>query len=74
LSRGDGAQLRDAKRFLLYSLEKLAGKLKADVRLEEDAAHFAQSFLDVGFGEDSAPTKASERGLELFTELIKHSP
>jgi hypothetical protein len=73
LSRRHGAQLRDAERLLLDSLQEMARELEADVRLEKDATDFAQSLLDVGFGEDATPAKAGERSLELFTELVKPS-
>jgi hypothetical protein len=66
--------LRDADGLLLYPLQELTGKLEVDVGLKEDAPDFAQPFLDVGFREDTAPAKAGERDLELFTELVKHSP
>ena len=66
LLRGrDGAQLRDADGLLLDALEELARELEVDVGLEEDAAHFAQPFLDVGFGENAAPAEAGEGRLRV---------
>ena len=74
LRRRDGVQLRDADGLLLDPLQKFAGELKVDIGLEEDTAYLAESFLDVGFVEDSTAAKSRERGLEFFTELVEHSP
>ena len=70
----NGAKLGDADGSLLDPLEKFAGELKVDIGLEEDTAYLAESFLDVGFVEDSTAAKSRERGLEFFTELVEHSP
>ena len=74
LSRRNGAQLRDADRLLLDPFQEFTGELKVDIGLEEDTADLAESFLYIGFIEDSTPAESRERRLEFFTELVEHSP
>ena len=74
LSGRNRAQLRDTDGLLLDPLEKFTGELKVDIGLEEDTTDFAESFLYVRFVEDATSAKTRERGLEFFTELVKHSP
>ena len=56
----------DADGLLLDALEELAREREVDVGLEEDAPHFAQPFLDVGFGEDAAAAQAGEGRFEFL--------
>ena len=58
----------DADGLLLDALEELAGELEVDVGLEQDAAHLAQPFLDVGLGEDAASAEAGEDVASSFSE------
>ena len=60
LAGRDRPELRDADGLLLDALEELARQLEVDVGLEQDAAHLAQPFLDVGFGEDAAAAEPRE--------------
>jgi hypothetical protein len=66
LGRRDSAELRDSDGLLLDAFEELAGQREVNVRLEEDAAHFAQPLLDVRFGEDAAAAQPREGGLEFL--------
>ena len=72
LAGRDGAQLRDAHGLFLDALEELAGELKVDVGLEQDAAHLAEAFFDVGFGEDAAAAEARKGRFEFFGQLVEH--
>ena len=45
----------------------------SDIGLEKDAPHLAESFLDVGFGQDATAAEPRKRGFQLLTELVKHS-
>ena len=65
--------MRYANRPLFHALEEFARQGEVDVRFQEDAPHFAQAFLDIGFGEDTTPAEARERGLEFLGEFVKHS-
>jgi hypothetical protein len=73
LRRRDRLELGDADGLLLDTLQELARQLKVDVGLEEDPPDLAQSFLDVGLGEDATPAQAGERRFEFFAQLVKHS-
>src|SRR5215211_6004577 len=75
LLRGrDSGECVDGDCFLLYSLEKLAGELEVDVGLEQDAPHFAEPFLDIGFRECSAAPEAGKSCFKLFAEIFEHKP
>ena len=63
---GRRCERRNADGLLLDALEELARELEVDVGLEQDAAHLAQPFLDVGFGENAAAAEARERRLRVF--------
>ena len=60
LSWLDRLDLQHADGLLLHPFEELTGKREIHVGFEEDAAHLAQSFLDVGFGENATPAKLRE--------------
>ena len=66
LAGRDRADLRNADRFLLDALEELAGELKVDVGLEEDAPDFAEAFLDVGLGKHAAAAQARKGRFEFL--------
>ena len=72
LAGRDGAELRDADRFLFDALEELARELEVDVGLEEHAADLAQPLFDVGFGEDAPASQPGKRGLQFFGKLVEH--
>ncbi len=72
LAGRDGAELRDADRFLLDALEELARELEVDVGLEQHAAHFAQPFFDVGFGEDAPTAQPGKGRFEFLGQLVEH--
>ena len=59
-------ELRDPDGLLLDALEELAGQGEVDVGLEEDAAHLAQPFLDVRFGENTAAAQPRKGGFEFL--------
>jgi hypothetical protein len=72
LAGGDRSQSGAADRFLLHSLEKLTSQLKVDVSLEQNAPNFAEAFLEVALGQNTAAAQARERVSESVAELIEH--
>ena len=60
LSRLDRLDLQHADRLRLDPLEEFAGEREIHVGFEKNAADFAQSFLDVGIGENATSAKLRE--------------
>src|SRR5215213_620838 len=59
---------------LLYSRQKIARQVEADIRFEQDAPDLPEPLLDRVFCKNAAAGKPLERGVEFTGKLVEHKP